>query len=117
MIRINCLQVPFKENVCTIVPVETCNPVTVTKCSDKTKNVRFQINAHRPSLDMQILQISGVCRYNKTKIDKYVQVCHDVTEDVERDVCMLMTRNDCRQVGFFFPHSIMFQEFFRDELL
>ena len=111
------MQVPFKENVCTIVPVETCNPVTVTKCSDKTKNVRFQINAHRPSLDMQILQISGVCRYNKTKIDKYVQVCHDVTEDVERDVCMLMTRNDCRQVGFFFPHSIMFQEFFRDELL
>ena len=60
--RINCLQVPFKENVCTIVPVETCNPVTVTKslgfvaalgkCSDKTKNVRFQINAHRPSLEM-----------------------------------------------------------------
>ena len=29
-----------------------------------------------------------------------LQVCHDVTEDVERDVCMLMTRDDCRQVGF-----------------
>ena len=39
-----------------------------------------------------------------------MQVCHDVTEDVERDVCMLMTRDDCRQVGFF-PHSIKFQEF------
>ena len=111
MIRINCLQVPFKENVCTIVPVETCNPVTVTKCSDKTKNVRFQINAHRPSLDMP-WQIFYVCRCSKTNIDKYMQVCHDVTEDVERDVCMLMTRNDCRQVGFFSITALSFKIFF-----
>ena len=42
-----------------------------------------------------------------------MQVCHDVTEDVERDVCMLMTRDDCRQVRFFSLHSIKFQEFIR----
>lgn len=69
-IRINCLQVPFKENVCKIVPVETCNPVTVTKCSNKTKNVRFQINAHRPFLDIhdKYCVSAGVARQTLTNI-------------------------------------------------
>ena len=37
-------QVPFTEKVCTIVPVNTCNPVTVTKCDDVTKNVRHLLS-------------------------------------------------------------------------
>ena len=37
-------QVPFTEKVCTIVQVNTCNPVTVTKCDDVTKNVRHSLS-------------------------------------------------------------------------
>ena len=37
-------QVPFTEEVCKIVLVNTCNPVTVTECNDVTKNVRLTLS-------------------------------------------------------------------------
>ena len=37
-------QVPFTEEVCKIVLVNTCNPVTVTECNDVTKNVRLALS-------------------------------------------------------------------------